>query len=786
MKKLLHPLFLLLLVSLFTNNVNAQCESGEAEVTIKIHTDNWGSEITWTLSDESGTLLSGGPYADESEIDDIKKVCVTEGTELTFEINDSYGDGICSGSGEGYYQIIAYDFIFFENCDYGSGETVVFTLESPADIDAQLSAVNFGDYISQEFQLKGTIYNNGLNDITALDFNWQINNGTLNTQTITGLTISSNQTDVIEHPTTIQFEDSLVSEQIKVWISNPNASVDENNENDTISQTVEVLDEWINRRVLIEHFTNASCAPCAQQNPILNALLEDGDNPDKIAHIAYHTSWPGYDPMFNFNNINGEGDSRVDYYGVSGVPNATVNGNVYQGGPAGITQKIVDDQYNIPGFIKLNVNQQIVDDTIYIDLELIALKDLPSTQMVVHIALTEDLEYESAPGSNGEKSFENVMRTMITSEQGYAIDQMAAYDIENISLKKYFDNLEIDNPKLLIFVQDNGDKDILMAYLNDENFAPPAIITNVSDNVSDFIIDENIQFTFTDSVRNMDDSEITNPEELVVFKENNASGADVACTVSINSEKTELTIDPDEWLAEDQTYYIALQPMENADDNGFDVKEYFFTTAVIENPTATFSIEDKATDINVNVEPVITLSDSIRALDDSELTDPSSLIVFTETDENGAAVSFSATIDNNKDEITITPDENLKLSQQYYLGIKSEAENRYDKTIEANSIVFTTSATTAIIDVAEKYRFNAYPNPTSGQLSVEFTLNNLTQVKLGIYNETGQLVYLNNKGFYESGNHTVDANLSELPNGFYFIKLQVGSEQVIRKIQLIK
>jgi hypothetical protein len=786
MKNLLHPFILLLLASLFISKVNAQCESGEAEVTIKIHTDNWGSEITWTLSDESGALLSGGPYDDESEIDDIKKVCVTEGTELTFEINDSYGDGICSGSGDGYYQIIAYDFIFFENCDYGDGETVVFTLEPPADIDVQLSAVNFGEYISQEFQLNGTIYNNGLNNITTVDFNWQIEDGAINTQTITGLSISSNQTDVIDHPTAIQFEDSLVNEKVKVWISNPNSSVDENNENDTITQTVEVLDEWVNRRVLIEHFTNASCGPCASQNPILNALLIDGDNPAKIAHIAYHTSWPGNDPMYDFNDDNGEGDSRVSYYGVSGVPDAIVDGNVYQGGPAGITQKVVDDEYTIPAFLKLNLDQQIVDDTIYIDLELIALKDLPSSDMVVHIALTEDLEYESAPGSNGEKSFENVMRTMITGEDGYAIDQMSAYDTENITLKKQFDNIEIDDPKLLIFVQDNSDKDILMAYLNDDDFAPPAIITNVSENVDDFIIDDNIQFAFTDSVRNLDDSEITNPEGLVVFKENNASGADVSCTISINSEKTELTIDPDEWLTEDQTYYIALQPLENADDNGFDVKEYFFTTAVLENPTASFSIEDEATDINVNVEPVITLSDSIRALDDTELTDPSSLIVFAETDENGEAVSFTATIDDNKDEITITPDESLKLSQQYYLGIKSEAENRYNKTIEANSIVFTTSATTAIIDVAEKYRFNAYPNPTSGQLRVDFTLNSLTQVKLGIYNETGQLVYLNNKGVFEAGNHSVDINLSDLPNGFYFIKLQVGSEQVVSKMQLIR
>ena len=40
----------------------AQCAAGETEVIVEILTDNYPGEITWTLSDANGTLLSGGPY----------------------------------------------------------------------------------------------------------------------------------------------------------------------------------------------------------------------------------------------------------------------------------------------------------------------------------------------------------------------------------------------------------------------------------------------------------------------------------------------------------------------------------------------------------------------------------------------------------------------------------------------------------------------------------------------------------------------------------------------------
>ena len=49
------------------------------------------------------------------------------------------------------------------------------------------------------------------------------------------------------------------------------------------------------RLVLAEEFTQASCPPCASQNPAFNNILNT--NGTKVVAIKYQTSWPGVDPM---------------------------------------------------------------------------------------------------------------------------------------------------------------------------------------------------------------------------------------------------------------------------------------------------------------------------------------------------------------------------------------------------------------------------------------------------------------------------------------------------------
>eukprot|EP00984_Skeletonema_dohrnii_P019040 scaffold9038_cov77-Skeletonema_dohrnii-CCMP3373.AAC.1 len=73
---------------------------------VQIQTDNYPGETTWTLTDkcgDNGVTLEGGPY-DSSNFLSSSHVCADDG-RYEFQINDSYGDGICCSYGTGSYLV---------------------------------------------------------------------------------------------------------------------------------------------------------------------------------------------------------------------------------------------------------------------------------------------------------------------------------------------------------------------------------------------------------------------------------------------------------------------------------------------------------------------------------------------------------------------------------------------------------------------------------------------------------------------------------------------------------
>ena len=106
------------------------------------------------------------------------------------------------------------------------------------------------------------------------------------------------------------------------------------------------------RTVLLEHFTQASCGPCATYNPAIEALINA--NPGKIIALKHQTSWPGVDPM-NAQNPT-QVATRVSYYSVTGVPNSVIDGNYYNGHPASVNQAMVDGAYAVPAPFSLSTS----------------------------------------------------------------------------------------------------------------------------------------------------------------------------------------------------------------------------------------------------------------------------------------------------------------------------------------------------------------------------------------------------------------------------------------------
>lgn len=86
-------------------------------VTLLLTLDNFGSDVTWTLENDSSVVLGeGGPYANEPGIVDTVIFCLTNGC-YTFTINDEFGDGICCTEGDGNYVIMDVDSVVLAESD---------------------------------------------------------------------------------------------------------------------------------------------------------------------------------------------------------------------------------------------------------------------------------------------------------------------------------------------------------------------------------------------------------------------------------------------------------------------------------------------------------------------------------------------------------------------------------------------------------------------------------------------------------------------------------------------
>jgi len=104
---------------------NDPCAPYEIEVT----TDDFGYETTWTLQDDSGTIVSqGGPYNNGYNGDTFTKaVCLDEGC-YSLIIEDEYGDGMCCAYGDGGVKV--YDaqnsVVAISDGQFGFSETISF------------------------------------------------------------------------------------------------------------------------------------------------------------------------------------------------------------------------------------------------------------------------------------------------------------------------------------------------------------------------------------------------------------------------------------------------------------------------------------------------------------------------------------------------------------------------------------------------------------------------------------------------------------------------------------
>lgn len=116
--------------------------------------------------------------------------------------------------------------------------------------------------------------------------------------------------------------------------------------------------------------------------------------------------------------------------------------------------------------------------------------------------------------------------------------------------------------------------------------------------------------------------------------------------------------------------------------------------------------------------------------------------------------------------------------QELYL-VADNAQRLYDSLfveIEENK-----DAASPPVDI-----FTIKPNPARNRFNIEYTLTEKAEVNLLIFDVTGSLVKKVTSGNQMSGTHNKSFNITKLPQGVYFIKLDTGDDFIIKKAIFLK
>lgn len=178
------------------------------------------------------------------------------------------------------------------------------------------------------------------------------------------------------------------------------------------------LQAQVAKMPFIEHFTQASCGPCASQNPILQQRLTTFGTANYV-RISHQVSWPGTDPM-NAAYPAGPADRR-NYYGITGVPNTSLNGGAPGSSGTIITSTTLNNVAAQTTPYQLDITQNwISGDSLEVDITVVnTTAAAVSSADRLRVSMVEDhVSYATAPGSNGETDFEYVLRMMYDPSTG--------------------------------------------------------------------------------------------------------------------------------------------------------------------------------------------------------------------------------------------------------------------------------------------------------------------------------------------------------------------------------
>lgn len=331
-------------------------------------------------------------------------------------------------------------------------------LYTPFQTDLMIKSIDVSKYTSPGMKdVKVSVQNVGVNQITSFDAYYTIDGGTPVAQAFTGLTLNPGQS--IVKTFSQQWDVATGTYSIEVLANNINLTGDDDDmSNNTLSKPIHIASQTVTNLPLFEEFTSSTCAPCASFNssvftPFMNTYA------GQYAIVKYQMSWPAPgDPYYT-----AEGGVRRAYYGVSGVPTLETGGKVTSTTSPAVTTAFNDEKNKLT-FFDINATSNVTGTTVTANIEV--LPYITVNNFKLHAAIVEKITTGNV-ASNGETSFKYVMMKMLPDANGTTVSftDGTPYLVEFTQDLSATNIEEYNDLALIVFIQNDETKEVFQSLM---------------------------------------------------------------------------------------------------------------------------------------------------------------------------------------------------------------------------------------------------------------------------------------------------------------------------------
>ncbi|MFN3554920.1 MAG: Ig-like domain-containing protein [Bacteroidales bacterium] len=578
--------------------------------------------------------------------------------------------------------------IFFNGASFNINYWYIddFTVMIPGVFDLALTQLMVPGFITEPHPVKGQVLNSGLQEINSFDVNWQLDGGTVSTQSFSGLNLGYLQSFVFETSEMLDLEPG--GYLLNVFIDNINGqATDDNPDNNSLQKVIESPYAVVQRRPMFESFTSSTCPPCYTFNiNFFNNFVNQ--NKENLAIVKYQMNWPGSgDPYYT-----AEGGVRRNYYGVTGVPDLYIDGKKVATNASAVNAAYSQSLAK-PAYFDINAYSIMQGQSVVLNVQIMPYASLQN--VTLHAIVLENSTTGNA-ANNGETVFHHVMMKMIPNAGGTLINLTALEEFNtSFTMDVSATNIEdMNDLSVVVFLQDNATREVYQSAV--ANHGPAiAVKLPVEHEQTDVEVNRSFQFVFGHPMQMQDGEEITEAllQDIVTFQTSGRNDADVAFNASISWDNRRITVTPEQPLDFNTQFTLGLPAFEGLFDLTTDAISLDFTTrSSYGAPVAGFNVNPDQTEVPVeDFTYFITFNQQVRLPDGTPITNANvaDLVIFNENDTNGQEVGFTATINEAADQITILPEDKLAFSQLYVLGVGAVL-GLDDELSDAQHISFTT------------------------------------------------------------------------------------------------